>query len=164
MKPNPSDSPEEPMPLEDRNDPLWQLLGQTRSARNSDAGPAFVQNVVREARLSASEQSAGTSLLSRRFNGLLEKLQRPAFAIPAAATAAIAIAVAVSLSQSGQSGNGGSLVGNPSPPSDVSTTDTNPTASYTVAEQLDDIDYLGELVAVTDPGVLDDQMLADLLY
>ena len=40
----------------DENDDLWRLLGKTRPARVS---PAFVQNVLRAARMSAPEREPG---------------------------------------------------------------------------------------------------------
>lgn len=168
MKKLPSDTNEEPLPLDDSTDRLWDLLGK---ASNREAAPNFVQNVVREARLSA-DQAQG-SALSRWFASVVEKIQRPAFALTATATAAVAIALLVANSQS-DSDDGNNLAATatgttaadpimtPAPAPEPAPTPT--AAPYTVADQLDDIDYLGELVAVTDPGVLNNQMLADLLY
>lgn len=163
MKKLPSDPNEDPLPLDDSSDQLCDLLG---NARHCKAAPNFVQNVVREARLSA-DQARG-SAASRWFAGLVESFQRPVFALSATATAAVAVAVLVLLSQSGDDGATNlSGVAQAPPmavdPVNVSTPPQTP-VSYTVADELDDIDYLGELVAVTDPGALNDQMLADLLY
>ena len=96
MKKLPSDPTEEPFPLDDSTDRLWDLLGK---ASNSEAAPNFVQNVVREARLSA-DQTQG-SALSRWFASVVEKIQRPAFVLTATATAAVAIALLVANSQPG---------------------------------------------------------------
>ena len=163
MKNQPSDPNEESFPLDDSQDRLWELLGK---ARNTEAAPDFVQNVVREVRLSADQASG--SAVSRWFAGLVEKFQRPAFALTATATAAVVITLAVAVSQPGNdddeslAGSRTGIAADPIPTPSPSV--EAPAPRYTVADQIDDIDYLGDLVAVTDPAVLNDQMLADLLY
>jgi hypothetical protein len=170
MKKLPSDPNEEPFPVNDSTDRLWDLLG---NARNTEAAPNFVQNVVREARLNA-DQTQGSGITAW-FAGLVEKLQRPAFGLTATATAAVAIGLVVFVSQSGNDDKNGLAgtdagtapitVPTPAPvPAPAAPTKNAAPSFYTPADQLDDIDYLGELVAVTDPAQLNDQMLADLLY
>ena len=165
MKTQPSDPNEEPFPLDDSQDRLWDVLGEARPPK---APSNFVHNVLCEARRSADQ--ANETGLSRWIEAVLGKLRRPAFALSATAAAAIAIAALVTVSQTGDdqdaSSNlvdGGAASVEPSPAPSVGAPDSA-SPRYSVSEQLDDIDLLGDLVAVTDPAVLNDQMLADLLY
>ena len=151
---------------EEHNDPVWELL---KSAAKTGASPTFVQNTVREARLLAADDAPSSSVLS----GLLNLLRRPAFSLPLAVVAAVTIAVVVNTSPS-QNGNTSEplVASNNSDNSSSAVVDTSPvevpavveTTTFSFTDQVDEIDYLGDLVVVTDPGSLNDQMLADLFY
>ena len=154
-------------------DGLWTLLSDGQP-NDQLASPVFVQNVVREVRRSTADDTAGGSTFVEWMRDLF---RRPAFAFSAVtATTAVAavlalvvvsqkqesdpqsVGIAAAASQTGSS----SSVSADSPETSVAA--SPPAQAYTVADQLVEIDYLGELVAVTDPGELNDQMMADLLY
>ena len=151
---------------DERNDPVWELLN---SASSTDASPVFVQNTVRQARQLAAEGDSSRSA----WSSFLNLLRRPALALPLAAAAVVAIAVIVNTSAPQGSVDSGVAVNDP-----VADHDTTPgaveaplvaSATETIAEfsftdQVEEIDTLGDLVVVTDPGSLNEQMLADLFY
>lgn len=130
------------------SDPVWKLLS---SARRVEPGPFFSRNVVREVRaLQDSGQDRG---------GILEAVRaffsQPLLPVAAGAAAAVAI-LAVVFASTG-----------PAPVPDVAefspnSVDEIPVAVFNPAEEIENIEYLGELMAVADPADLDDAALADL--
>ncbi len=141
----------------EENDPHWQLLLKSKRQAPSDL---FVRNVVREARkLGVDGQRGGWATFADWF-------KRPLVAAPLA-TGALAVLIAAL-----------TFLQNPTPsPPHVDLTlartagDSTPTPAggpaydlaETIPENLKRIDYLGELVSVSDPGELDDADLAELL-
>lgn len=149
-------------------DGLWTLLSEGQS-NDQSASPVFVQNVVREVRRATADDTAWGATF---VEWTLDLFRRPAFAF-AATTAVAAVLALVVVSQKRESDPqrvgvaAGQTESSPSvsaAPPETSVAAAPPAQTYTVADQLDEIDYLGELVAVTDPGELNDQMMADLLY
>ncbi len=150
---------------DERNDSVWELLN---SARKTEVSPTFVQNTVRQARLIAAEEATSGSM----WASLLNLLRRPAFALPLAAAAVVAIAVIVNTSAPQGSVEGGVAVNdgvqsNITPnvveePIVASLTET--AAEFSFTDQVKEIDTLGDLVVITDPSSLNEQMLADLFY
>jgi len=150
---------------DESNDPVWELL---KSARKTGASPVFVQNTVRHARQLSADGDGSAPVPV--WSGILQLLRRPAVALPLAAAAAVVIGLVVNYSPSqvpvegnvakaettiGQTDTSASLVESPA---------TATTNEFSFSDQIDEIDYLGDLVVVTDPASLNEQMLADLLY
>ena len=123
------------MDHQEEKDPVWELLGK---ARKSEPSPFFARNVLREARKSGSRESS-LSAFFRHFTA-------PKFALLASAAAVIAFAF-VFLSQN-----------------ESASPDLSSSTSYDLAEEYAEIEYMGQLMAVTDPGDVSDAMLADFFF
>ncbi|MGY8640586.1 MAG: hypothetical protein ACKVJU_05755 [Verrucomicrobiales bacterium] len=123
------------------DDKTWDLL---EYASTTEPGAFFSRNVVREVRqLVADESEAGNR------GGLFGWFRSP---VGAFAVAAIAIAiVAISLAPSGDENGQGTV---------ASITEAEFISSPT--DEFADVEYLGELMAVSDPAMLTDQAFADL--
>ncbi|MCB1202665.1 MAG: hypothetical protein KDN18_00280 [Verrucomicrobiae bacterium] len=127
-------------------DSVWKLLDH---ASKVEPSPYFARRVVREAR-SLQRPSEGF------FGYLLGNLRRHRALV---ATGAGAFAAIAFLFLSGQGGSGpegaegfmGSLTAEVY---DV----------FDPASEMADLEYLGQLMAVTDPGQLDDRALSDLFF
>jgi len=126
---------------------LWDLLGH---GRKTEAGPMFSRNVVREVRLSLDDESK--SAIVRLF----EWLSKPAFLATGAAT--LLLIGGLYLLQ----------IGGPKPLTpDLANLNDPMLESIEMidpAEEFESIERLGELMAVTDPGVLSDEALMSLLF
>ncbi|NNE92005.1 MAG: hypothetical protein HKN23_10190 [Verrucomicrobiales bacterium] len=128
---------------EEQNDPVWELLNH---ASKTEAGPFFSRNVVREIR--NMEAEAADSADSAGSVGFLAWLRQPV-ALLGGSIAAIAI-LAISLAPPNDGTDPGALAEVPE------VEEINP------AEEFNDLEYLGELMAVIDPNQLDDRAFADL--
>ncbi len=124
---------------------LWKLLGQ---ASRTEPSPGFVREVVREARSSAP---AGPSL-RERLQGLCLSFRRPLLAGGALALLAIAV---VPLYRNNTPGEADRFLHS------FLQTETHHEA-FDPASEMAAIEYLGQLMAVADPGLLDDDALAAL--
>lgn len=159
------------------HDAVWELL---KKAPPKEASDFFSRNVIREVRkLEADRQEQG--LLARcasSFRELLSAPAAPAFAL----IAAIAIPAAILFasfpgSTDSKPGTESSpvvvasntpvetvieepVVDSPEPAPALASASTE----FDPAEEISNLDYLGELMAVNDPSLLDDNALADLLF
>lgn len=136
-------------PEEEKKDPVWELL---KEASPPEVSPFFARNVLREVRQFEDVRRDRSPL--PRF---LDWLAQPIFARAALATMIALAVVAFIAFQSGDSPEEGS------PPGTVVNV-TPLTDDYDPAQEIENLDYLGELMAVTDPAMLDDSALADLLF
>lgn len=155
---------------DERNDPVWELLS---SARKTEASPAFVQNTLRQARQTHQFGPAG-STAGCAWSRFLNLLRRPAFALPLAATALVTVAMIINTSTPLSTLEGGLAANSNS--SDQGTSSTGlieaPAAAiapaiaaeFSFTDRVKEIDNLGDLVVVTDPSSLNEQMLANLFY
>lgn len=124
-------------------DPVWNILGR---AKQVEPSPFFARNVVREARHLA-DHPAG---IRGRITAFLT-IPRAVFATAGVALAAVTL---VLLAPRGQE----TTVGSPFSLNDVHDEAFDP------AVEIADVEYLGQLMAVADPGQLDDAALADLFF
>jgi hypothetical protein len=125
------------------NDPVWNVLGH---AKQVEPSPFFARNVVREARHLA-EMPAG-------FRGRMASFLSIPRAVFATAGLALLAVTLVLLAPHGQEATNG--------PS-LSTNEDNAEA-FDPASEIANVEYLGQLMAVADPGQLDDAALADLFF
>lgn len=123
------------------DDPVWDLL---KHASKVEPSPFFSRNTVREVRLEGSKTRWWESLEN------LFASRRAAFTM--AATAAVAIGVVYFLAQPSATA-----------PS-VEMADQSIEDVFDPASELEEVEYLGQLVAVADPGQLTDDVLADLFF
>ena len=157
-------------PKDEKDDPVWDLLKEARPIKPSSF---FSRNVVREVRKTESERSDSA------VSALLDWFRQPAIANTAlAALAVAAVAVIAFKFQAGSEGLSASEAGDPgsvaqavvSPaPSDSENALPTPGApasdvEYDPANEIENLSYLGELMAVADPAMLNDDALADLLF
>tara|TARA_R110002096_G_scaffold267648_3_gene461421 strand:+ start:52 stop:453 length:402 start_codon:yes stop_codon:yes gene_type:complete len=133
------------MDNQEQNDPVWDLL---KKVSYKTPGPFFARNTVREVRLMEENQlSVGARLLS--FFG------NPSVQACGAVAASIAIALLVFFPGSGESPT--TSLANSVEVAEVA-------AAFDPASEIEEIEYLGQLMAVTDPGKLSDDVLADLFF
>lgn len=149
----------------EEHDPIWDLLLKSKQQPPS---AFFVRNVVREARKLGSESQQGG------WTAFVAWLKRPLLAVPLA-TGAVALLITaltyvqtlappssnVDVARDGTVDGKASIVPVESSASRVAASTDYP--ATTITEDVERIGYLGELVAVSDPGDLDDAALADLL-
>lgn len=131
------------MKTPETEDPVWELLSHASTA---EPGPFFSRDVVREARKAGS----GISFLERLQGALGPKLL-----VPGAVGAAVAVIVAISIER-----DDSSLSPAPASPGIVLESD----ASFDPASEMEAVEYLGELMAVADPGQLSEDAIADLFF
>lgn len=122
------------------NDPVWDLLNQ---ASRSEPSPFFSRNVVREVRKLDSEPN---------WSARLANLFRSRLAVTASIAVIAIAAVCVSVWNPGAVEN---------PPVVV---DSGVSEVFDPANELEAVEYLGQLMAVTDPGQLSDEALGDLFF
>ena len=148
------------MKIPEEQDPAWELLLKSKPQQPS---PFFVRNVVREARKLEAPES-GLAAVFAWF-------KRPIIAVPVAigATAALfsALTLIQALSPSPEAISTNSM--SVATTTDIPATSANFLPEITTSEtditgDMERIDNLGELVAITDPGDLDDAALADLFF
>ena len=142
-------------PEDEKNDPVWDLLNEARPAEPS---AFFSRNVVREVRRLEAEGPVS------KFGAIWAWFRQP-LALGGAAVALVAVgAVALTLLNAPDqtSTAGGALVEvTPAPHSEAVENFDN---GFDPASEIGNLDYLGELMAVTDPSMLDDNALADLFF
>jgi hypothetical protein len=119
---------------------LWDLLGL---ARKTKVGPMFSRNVLREIRLLDQKSSPWETLLSL--------FQKPVILVGAAA---VILFTGLILLQN----QGDSVVSNGVTPQDEYVESIDP------AKEFESIEILGELMAVSDPALLSDEALMNLLF
>lgn len=141
-------------------DPVWELLTK---AKNVDPSPFFARNVLREIRRSEAESTGFFDRFRqelrhgiRYFAGFL---RNPRVLLATGATGAVA-ALGLTLFLSTNS--------NPTDlesrsPALLVSLDDHPNA-FDPASEMAAVEYLGQLMAVADPGQLDDSSLADLFF
>lgn len=153
-------------PEEEKNDPVWDLLENTRSP---EASPFFARNVVREVRKWEDER-ANSSPLSRCISWFSEAPAARLTAVAGVVVAAI-VAVNVLVTPENNEDPGTPILAESSassPPVEsipVSEPSSDPLIEeFDPVDEMENLDYLGDLMAVTDPAMLDDSTLADLLF
>ncbi|MDF1859223.1 MAG: hypothetical protein P1U87_03355 [Verrucomicrobiales bacterium] len=124
----------------EKKDPVWNLLSH---ASHIEPGPFFSRNVIREIRQMESTRGRLQTFLS---------FFRSPFISGAVAVATIAIASIFFLEVSNQS------------PSDNPVAATGLDSGFDPATELEAVEYLGQLMAVTDPAQLSDEAFADLFF
>jgi len=134
------------MDPQEQNDPIWKLLSH---AQKTEPTALFARNVIREVRLLESNQ-----------HGLWDRLSRWLSSRELVWGTAVCAALAVSLIVLAKNPNTVGI------DSDITQASGLEGASETFdpASEMASIEYLGQLMAVADPGQLDDAALADLFY
>ncbi len=127
--------------------PLWKLLGQASQAGPS---PYFVRRVVREAKAA----SAAPPSLRERLRHFLSRIRRPLLASAAIALLAVAGAALLRPGAPTEADRAHHAFLQPEAASDSDVFDP--------ASEMAAVEYLGQLMAVADPGQLDDDALAAL--
>ncbi len=125
----------------EQNDPVWDLL---ESAKTVDPSPFFARNVVREVRL-MENTSFGVRILN--FMSI-----RSVWTSAASASVAAALVAGVVLFFPANN------------PGSVSSQEIALEEAFNPALELEEVEYLGQLMAVADPGQLTDEALADLFF
>ncbi|NRB73250.1 MAG: hypothetical protein HRU46_02720 [Verrucomicrobiales bacterium] len=132
------------MESQEKNDPVWELLEHASEAK---PGPFFARNVIREVRLMEDSSGGfGESLLSFFGKRLLNT-----------AIAAAAVVAVIAFFPGGETDV-------PAPALAQETASEVEATEFDPAMELDEVEYLGQLVVVNDPGQLTDQALADLFF
>lgn len=129
----------------EQDDPVWKLL---EHSKRTEAGPYFTRRVMREVREIAEMPSRGW------FRSFIEFLS-PRLAIPAFAAAA---AIALVFVYEGDETPGANDTVNPGLVLQIGHGGVDPAA------EMEAVEYLGQLMAVADPGQLSDDVLADLFF
>jgi len=120
-------------------EPVWELI---QHASKVEASSLFARNVVREVRLDSAHDSGWLATLKTLFT--------PRFAmIGSMAAAAIAVALVLLFEP------GSNMV------PEVTFVEVE---EFDPASELEEVEYLGQLMAVVDPGQLSDEALGDLFF
>ncbi|MBP6600763.1 MAG: hypothetical protein KA250_03095 [Verrucomicrobiales bacterium] len=141
-------------------DPVWELLTKAKTVEPS---PFFARNVLRELRRCEAES---TGVFDRLRHGLRHGLRQFAGFLRyprlllATGTAGVVAALALTLFLSTNSNHTDS--GKSIPALLVSLDDHS--NAFDPAAEMAAVEYLGQLMAVADPGQLDDSSLADLFF
>jgi len=125
------------------NDPIWNVLGQ---AKEVEPSPFFARNVVREVR---RLQENGPGLWSR----ILFLFSGPRAIVATGACALVAMALVLVAPRDEATNLGFPL-----------STNEESAEAFDPASEIANVEYLGQLMAVADPGQLDDAALADLFF
>lgn len=125
-------------------DPLWKLLGR---ASKVEPSPFFARNAVREARRLDVAPAGWWGRLLRTAGA-----HRAIWATSAGALAAVALAAPALLDSLRNE-----------TPLPLSTGEESAEA-FDPASEMAAVEYLGQLMAVADPGQLDDEALSDLFF
>lgn len=134
------------MDHQENNDPVWKLLSH---AGKVEPSLLFARNVVREVRLIESSRSSIWNRITRWFSA------RPLVAATAGC-ALLAITLVVLSNVPGPSGDSPGFTNSSAVPPKVE--------AFDPASEMASIEYLGQLMAVADPGQLNEAALADLFY
>ena len=122
----------------EKKDPVWKLLSH---ASHVEPSPFFSRNVAREVRKLEDKRSLMQQTLAL-------------FRMPVFATVAVVVLVGLitfAFQTPSEDGVG-------TPPVIAEETSFDP------AEELENVEYLGQLMAVTDPAQLSDEALGDLFF
>lgn len=152
------------MKTPEEQDPAWELLLKSKSQQPSSA---FVRNVVREVRKLENSPSG--------LMAFFVWFKRPIIAVPVAIGATATLITAFTLIQTlapptsapeANSSSAMSLAAVTAQDSAAPITSHLETADpeIDITEDVERIDYLGELVTIADPAELDDAALADLFF
>ena len=125
------------------NDPIWNVLGQ---AKVVDPSPFFARKVVREARRLEGDRSGLWNRVTALCSG-----PRAIFATVACALLAMVLVFVAPRDEA------------PIHAFPLSTSE-EPTEAFDPASEIANVEYLGQLMAVADPGQLDDAALGDLFF
>lgn len=128
------------------DDAVWKLLDH---ASKVEPSPYFPRRVVREAK-ALGRRPVG--VFDRLLSGLRQ--HRALFATGTGAFAAITLLLVVEKAGSDREASSGA----PAPLA------AEAAAHFDPASEMADLEYLGQLMAVTDPGQLDDDALSDLFF
>lgn len=120
---------------------LWELLG---AARKPKAGPMFARNVLREIRQHESK--------SNPLGDFFAWLQKPAILVGGAAAILVAGFLVMQTQESKVS------------VAEVTDSETESVETIDPAMEFESIEMLGELMAVSDPALLSDEALMNLLF
>lgn len=126
------------------NDPVWNVLGH---ARKVEPSPFFARNVVRQARLHGDSRGGWLTRLA-------PLLAFPRSIYATAALAVFATALVVFVPRGGDEGATGASL----------SVNEESAEAFDPASEIANVEYLGQLMAVADPGQLDDAALADLFF
>jgi hypothetical protein len=148
----------------EEKDPAWELLKKSPPVK---ASPFFSRNVMREVR----KLVTGRTEKGLPWDALLAWFRQPAYAVAAVAVVAGLTAIAVLRSGILQPSPGGTdapamAAAQPSGAAIEESTisDADSLEQYDAAEEIENIEYLGQLMAVADPATLTDDALADLFF
>lgn len=129
----------------EQDDPVWKLL---EHSKQTEPGPYFTRRVMREVR--EMNESRSGDWLQNLLQSFSPKIAIPAFA----AVAAVAL---IFVSQGNRSSTSSDTI---SPELVLQIGD----GSVDPAAEMEAVEYLGQLMAVADPGQLSDDALADLFF
>ena len=128
------------------SDKAWELLKQ---AKKVEPSLFFVRNVIREVRML---QSIPTGIWSRMRSAFGQR----GLLTASAACAVVTMGFVLFLKRDPSAGNGGTVP--------VALTLEDHSDAFDPASEMAAIEYLGQLMAVADPGQLDETALADLFF
>ncbi len=131
---------------QDPTDQAWELLKQ---AKKVEPSLFFVRNVVREVRMLQSNPSG-------IWNRLRSALGQRGLLAASAACAVVTAGLVLFLNRDQSSANGATT------PVALSLEDHS--EAFDPASEMAAVEYLGQLMAVADPGQLDETALADLFF
>ncbi|MEM1443815.1 MAG: hypothetical protein AAGF67_15825 [Verrucomicrobiota bacterium] len=129
----------------ENNDPVWKLL---ENASHTEPSPYFSRRVLREVR--EIGESKGSPWLERFFGSLSARIAVPTLVAAAAVTLML-------IFQGGNTSPQEPAV-SPGLVLQIGEEAVDPTA------EMEAVEYLGQLMAVADPGQLSDDALADLFF
>ncbi len=132
---------------ETEQDQVWDLLGH---AGKVEPSPFFVRNVLREVR-QLDRSPVGLSRLSAWAESCV---RRHLILVGATASAALALFLLPLLPRLIDTGG----------VSGASNVSYNPSEAFDPASEMAAIEFIGQLMAVADPGQLDDASLAELFF
>ncbi len=131
-------------------DPVWDLL---KHSEKVDVSPFFSRNVIREIRLQEDQRSRGWIL------GWLGDALKQRATLTGLAVACVVLLFGVfQYQKENVFSPGGPVARVEDTTNEISEIDRD------LASEIEAVEYLGQLMAVADPGELSDAALADLLF
>ena len=130
----------------ERNDPLWAIL---KNAGKTGVSPFFSRNVLREVRLYEDQKGRGGII-----TGVLAFLKQRTVVACLTGVACVVLILGVMHFQNAE-GPIAAVI-----PVESTATETD----IALAGEIEAVEYLGQLMAVVDPGQLSDDALADLFF
>lgn len=134
------------------SDPVARLLGH---ATRVEPGPFFARNILREIRVQPRGSIGFLELI-----GLW--LRRPRMLYGGAF--ALLIAFLVTAQGLWTPAGSDTAAGKPALAAQFTDSSASPEASFDPEGEIEAVEYLGQLMAITDPGDLSDEALANLFY